>query len=126
VNVALRGNDNSFNEETEEDVPAIIHFVVFKCIGCTRYFRYQKLASQKMKKGKVVPVKLEKEPNNPYDSNAIAFMYQADKDWERIGYVISEAFTDTNEAISNNKILEVYFCWIKYIVTTSNLGGILG
>ena len=108
MNVALRSNDNSSNEETEEDVPAIIHFVVFKCIGFTRYFCYQKLlalASQKMKKGKVVPMKLEKEPNNPYDSNAIAFMCQADKDWERIGYVISETFTDTNEAISNNKIL---------------------
>ena len=54
-------------------------------------------------------MKLEREPSNPYDCNAIAFMCQAEKDWERIGYVVSEALTDMNEAISNNKILKVYY-----------------
>ena len=61
-------------------------------------------------------MKLEREPSNPYDCNAIAFMCQAEKDWERIGYVVSEALIDMNEMISNNKILKVYFSWIKYIV----------
>ena len=119
VDVALSGSDDSSNEEEEDDIPAITHSVVFKCIGCTKELRYQELlalASQKINKGETVPVKLEREPNNPYDSNAIAFMCHAEKDWERIGYVVSEALTDTNEAISNNKILKVYFSWIKYIV----------
>ena len=74
----------------------------------------------KDKKGEIVPVKLEKEPSNPYDCNAIAFMCHAEKDWERIGYVVSKALTDTNEAISNNKILKVYFSWIKYIRIAGN------
>ena len=59
---------------------------------------------------------MKKEPNNPYDCNAIAFMYQAEKDWKRIGYVVSEALKDTNEAISSSKILRKYFSWSKYIV----------
>ena len=69
-----------------------------------------------MKKGEAVPVKLEKEPHNPYNSNAVAFMCHAEKDWEWIGYVVSKALTDTKKAISNNKILKVYFSRIKYIV----------
>ena len=87
VDVALSSNDNISNEETKDDIPAITHSVVFKCIGCTKEFCYQELlaqVSQKIKKGEAVPVKLEKKPNNPYDSNAIAFMCQAEKDWERI------------------------------------------
>ena len=70
-------------------------------------------SNPKDKKGEAVPVKLERDPSDPYDCNAIAFMCQAEKE---IGCVVSEALTDMNEAISNNKILKVYFSWIKYIV----------
>ena len=108
------------NEEAEDDnIPAITHTVVFKCIGCTKELRYQELlvlANQKRKKGEDIPVKLEKEPSNPFDSNAIAFMCLVENNWERIGYVVSEALADVNEAISNNKILKTFFSWIKYIV----------
>ena len=43
-------------------------------------------------------------------------MCQADTDWERIGYVVSEALPDVNDAMDNNKIIKVYFDWIKYVV----------
>ena len=106
VDVALSGSDDSSNcnEEEEDAIPAITHSVIFKCIGCTKVTLLA-LASQKIQTGETVPVKLEKQPSNPYDCNAIAFMCHAEKDWEQIGYVVSEALTDTNEAISNNKIL---------------------
>lgn len=121
-NVVVSNSEESGNEEEDEednDVPAITHSVVFKCIGCTKELRYQELlalANQKMKKGEAVPVKLQREPSNPYDSNAIAFMCKAQDEWERIGYVVSEALTDVKEAISNDKILKTCFNWIKYIV----------
>ena len=102
------GND----EEAEDNIPAITHTVVFKCIGCTKELCYQELlvlANQKRKKGEDIPVKLEKEPSNLYDNNAIAFMCLVENNWEWIGYVVSEALTDVNEAISNNKILEIFF-----------------
>ena len=54
VDVSLSGSDDSSNEE-DDDIPAITHSVVFKCIGCTKELRYQELlalASQKIKKEK--------------------------------------------------------------------------
>ena len=54
VDVSLSGSDDSSYEE-DDDIPAITHSVVFKCIGCTKELRYQKLlalASQKIKKEK--------------------------------------------------------------------------
>lgn len=106
-------------EEADHGVPAITHSVVFKCIGATKEMRYQELlalASRRMRNGELVPVKLQKEPGNPFDSNAVAFMCQADTDWERIGYVVSEALPDVNNAMDNDKIIKVYFDWIKYVV----------
>ena len=80
---ASSNSEESGNDEEAEDdnIPAITHTVVFKCIGCTKELCYQELlvlANQKRKKGEDVPVKLEKEPSNPYDSNAIAFMCLAE------------------------------------------------
>ena len=100
--------EESGSEEAEDDnIPAITHTVVFKRKGCIKRLCYQELlvlANQQLKKGEDIPVKLEKEPSNPYDSNAIAFMCLAENIWEWVGYVVSEALADVNEAISNNKI----------------------
>ena len=52
------------------------------------------LAKQKIKNGENVQVKLQKEVDNPFDANAIAFMCNASGDWERIGYVVSEALPE--------------------------------
>jgi len=73
--------------------------VVFKCIGVTKEHRYQELlgfAKQKRKDGNTVPVKLQNEPSNNIDSQSIAFMCKADRDWEWIGYVVSEALPDVH------------------------------
>ena len=79
-NVGPSDTEETGNEEEEnDDIPAITHSVVFKCIGCTKELHYQELlalANQKMNKGEGVPVKLQREPSNPYDCNAIAFMCQ--------------------------------------------------
>ena len=52
-----------------------------------------------------VPVKILKEPTNPADATAIAFICCADK---RIGYVITEALDDVNSAMDENKIINIY------------------
>ena len=114
--------DESGSEEisdSEDLVPSITHTVIFKCIGATKEHRYQELlalAKQKKSTGETVPVKLEKEPSNPIDSHAIAFMCKADKQWERIGYVVKEALPDVHKAIDDDKIIKVFFDWIRYIV----------
>ena len=81
------------------------------------------LAKQKIKKGEAVEVKLQKETNNPVDTNAINnFMCNADSKWEWIGYVVSEALCDVHDALSKNKIIQVHFDWIRYIVYFKNSG----
>ena len=122
-------NNDDDDEEDEDEIPAITHSVTFKCIGSTKEACYQEvlaLAKQKIKKGENVQVKLQKEIDNPFDANAIAFMCKVDSDWERIGYVVSEALPDVNEALSKNKIIKVYFDWIKYIVYFKNPGWYAG
>ena len=84
------------------------------------------LAKQKIKKGENAEVKLQKEMDNPFDANAIAFMCNASGNWERIGYVVAEALPDVNEALSKKKIIKVYFDWIKYIVYFKNPGWYAG
>lgn len=61
------------------------------------------VAKKKMDQGVVVPVKIVKEPHNPVDSRAIAFMCCVDKAWERIGYIVKEALNDVHSALNDKK-----------------------
>lgn len=108
---------DSLSDEEDLTNSFITHSVVFKCIGATKEHRYQELlglAKQKLKDGHTVPVKLQKEPSNNIDSRSIAFMCKVDKNWERIGYVVSEALPDVHHAMDHNKILKIYFDWIRF------------
>ena len=65
------GTDSS----SDDDVPAITYSVVFKCIGSHKELHYQEVLSQankRIREGLIVPVKLQLEPNNQFDSRAIA------------------------------------------------------
>ena len=104
TNHQLQSDDDESDNTDEPVVPPITHSVVFKCIGATKEKRYQELlalASKKLKDGQTVPVQLKKEPTNCFDSRAIAFMCKADKEWERIGYVVSEALPDVHNAMES-------------------------
>jgi len=39
---------------------------------------------------------------------------QGCKDWERVGYVVTETLPDVNRAMDQKNILKVYFDWIKF------------
>ena len=72
-----------------------------------------------------IPVKLQAELYNKYDSKAIAFICKLDdhSDWERIGYVVQGVL---HKAISNEKILNGSFEYIKYVVHFKNPGWYAG
>jgi len=126
--VATDDNDTEVVDDDEE-IPAITHSVTFKCIGSTKELHYQEplaLAKQKRNKGETVEVKLQKEKDNPVDANAIAFMCNADSKYERIGYVVAEALPDVHDALKKNKIIKVYFEWIRYIAYFKNPGWYAG
>ena len=111
-NEGAESQDDS--EELNLDEPFITHSVIFKCIGHLRELRYQEvlaLAKKKMAQGINVPVKIVKEPNNPVDVTAIAFVCHLDKEWERIGYIVKEALNDVHCA----KKISAKFDWIKLV-----------
>ena len=68
---------NIDSSEDEDGDSAITHRVVFKCIGCTKEHHYQVILAEvarRMRQCEEVPVKVVKEPNNPVDPRAIAFV----------------------------------------------------
>ena len=103
-------SDDSSSSSDDDSVPAITHTVIFKCIGVTKEKKYQdtlKYAKQQLDNGIRLPLKLQPEPDNKYDSKAIAFMCQDNLDWQRIGYVLRELTDEVHSAINNGKILNV-------------------
>ena len=108
------------SDEEDISIPEITHSVIFKCIGVHKDMEYQDtlaLANRNRNDGKTVPVQLKPEPNNPYDSNAVAFVCQTDEnaDWKRIGYVVREVAPEVLSVINNKKLLSVKFLRIKFL-----------
>ena len=111
--------DSDNDAAAEISIPVITHSVVFKCIGNLKELQYQEvlaLTNKKRKEGVHMPVKLEREPSNLVDARAIAIMCSVNDTWKRIGYIVKEALDDVHTAIEENKILNVQFDWIKYMV----------
>ena len=101
------------------------HTVTFKCIGAVRDAQSQMILSRVrdiMEEGTTVPVRIVHEHDNPYDSKAIAFTYQLDNKWQRIGYIVRECLDHVHEAMASNKIVSVTFSWVKYLVRWSRCG----
>ena len=69
-----------------------------------------------MQQGENVEVKLVPEPDNPYDSKAIAFHCKVDGNWCLIGYVVREVLDTVHQAIKEKKIIYSKFAWVKYRV----------
>ena len=77
-----------------------------KCIGTTKEIQYQERFKQIAKlrnRGLEVPCHLKPEPDNPFDSNAIAFECQIDGMWQIIGYIVREALDEVHEALATKK-----------------------
>lgn len=125
---SLSSDVESISDSDNDEKFAVTHKVIFKCIGCTREPQYQNVLAEvagMIMQGATVPVRVKKEPSNPFDSRAIAFECQLNCKWERIGYVVCEATEAVHEAIDQGG-LQVSFDWVKYIVYFSNHGWYAG
>ena len=111
--------------DLDEEEPEL-STVTFKCIGVTRDPMYQdclKTVSGLLQAGTTVPVKVIPEPNNPFDSRALAFQCLIDNKWQVIGYVIKELCDIVHEAIADSSIISVRFAWVRYkVVRTTGPG----
>ena len=95
------------------------HTVTFRCTGTTREDRYQETLAhvvQLRNAGQEVLCKLQSEPENPFDSLAIAFRCEVDISWHTIGYVVKEVLDELHEALSAKKITVASFDWVKFII----------
>ena len=114
---SFSGKSHQQGEDSEDDSDAtncieVQHTVTFKYIGTTHDFHAQNIlrsVSQLLAKGDVVPVNIYPEPNNCYDSKAIAFKCWLEDDWHRIGYIVKEALDAVHEARDNDEIINVFF-----------------
>lgn len=113
------------DSETEEEDTTVTETTVtetvkFKCIGATHDSVGQKNVGESkstiMDQQECVPVKIEPEPENQYDSKAIAFKCRVDDKWYRIGYIVREALEDVHNALAQKLVIDVSFKWIKYLV----------
>ncbi len=112
-------SDQESNDTQTEDT------VTFKCIGASREVHSQDAlasAKQKLDRGESVPVRIEPEPSNPFDSDAISFQCKLDDTWVTIGYVVKEILPHVHRAIQSHSIVSVDFKWIKYIVMWTRSG----
>ena len=103
----------------------ITHVIVFKCIGATRDKKQQEALEKALcarENGESVPVKIEPEPTNPYDSKAICFKCQVEGTWCRIGYIVREVLDEVHQAIRENKILYIQFAWVKFLLHWTRCG----
>lgn len=110
LNHHLQSSSESESEEGKEQselaAPLPTHAVTFKCIGSTHHPDAQEAlarAVSMINKGEVVPVRMIKEPDNQYDSKAIAFQCLLDNKWIRIGYIVKEALDHVHKALDDNK-----------------------
>ena len=69
-----------------------------------------------------VPVKIEPEPHNQYDSKAIVFKCKLDDEWHSIGYIVRECLDEVHEALVKRTIVSVKFAWAQYLVCWSRSG----
>ena len=122
-NPHLKSESESGSEE-ETNLPLQSHTVTFKCIGATHDVNAQEAlckAAQLLQNGDV-PVMIVPEPENQFDSRAIAFKCQIKDKWHRIGYVVREALDDVHRALQEKKITNVTFAWVKYLVVWMRSG----
>ena len=76
------------------------------------------LAAKRRKEGQIINVTLGPEPLNKYDAKAIAFTFEVNGEWKRVGYVVREALDNFHKALRNNKIL---VRWISTCFTGADL-----
>ena len=118
-------NDESsemeFGSDTSVSIEELpVYTETFKCIGCQHDLEAQqalRIVSQMMRNGDIVPVNIFHEPNNRYDSRAMAFKCWIRDEWKRIGYVVKEALDAVHNAKDRGEITDVSFKWAKYLVT---------
>ena len=108
-------------EEGEEEEREISHTLPFKVIGVAHTLetqRHLEISFELLHSPNAadVHVKVEPEPNNEKDKNAIAVYVDYGSDWKRIGYIASELTPYVHQAIISGDLVKSEIGHIKFRV----------
>lgn len=110
-------------ETTNQEIENVVHCLPFKVMGVTYNTMIQDhLQAAKAVGSSVVSVKLEVEPNNQYDSNAIAVFINYGSDWVKIGYIARELTRYIHPLLANGNIVSVDVKHIKFCIVYMRVG----
>ena len=123
-NPDLQSDISDSENDNSSSCIGISDTVTFKCIGTVHDHHAQETLSKvvQLQKTGVVSVRLKPEPENTHDSKAIAIQCLVDEEWHRIGYIVREALDEVHNALNQEKIVNVSFSWVKYLVVWQRSG----
>lgn len=113
----------SLLEPTNHEAENVIHCLPFKVMGVT----YNTIIQDHLEAAKavgcsLVSAKLEAEPNNQYDSNAIAVFIDYGNNWVKIGYIAKELTRYIHPLLANGNIITVNVKHIKFCIVYMRVG----
>ena len=94
-------DDNNSSDEDSNEYP-----VPFKVLGVAykRRQTYPKKAYENLEQEQEVMAKLQQEPENDYDQNAIAVLINFGSGWNKVGYIAKELTSELQPLIDNGNI----------------------
>ncbi len=106
-------SDHDDQPSGDDDATEELYAETVGVVGCAREVRYQKSleeVQEKMNIDKVtVSVKLDFEPDNPMDTNAITVLVLLGTNWFPVGTIPRKKITKMTSAMRNNTITSVRF-----------------
>ena len=118
------GNEDS-DPEPEGSTEAITHSLPFKVMGTCYSRKYQKALQEAYEylyeHNRHIFAKLEAEPENPHDKNAIAVYIMFSADYEKVGYLASE-LTRFVHPLLKDPTLKVTVKQIRFCTTFLMIG----
>lgn len=124
------GEDSDFDEPVESTLEEqdlenenMIHCLPFKVMGVTYNKRYQDhLEAAKAVGAASVAAKIEAEPHNQFDSNAIAVFIDYGNGWVKIRYIVRELTRYIHPLLVSGKIVSVDVKHVNFCIVYLRVG----
>lgn len=110
-NVNTSSDENASGDDRDHTLPFKVLGVQFK-----QRQRHLEAAFQKLENGEEVSVDIKREPDNDYDSNAIAVLLNYGTGWYTVGYMAKELTNDIHPLLETANI-KVAISHIRFRVT---------
>ena len=115
-NEVTSSDENPSGDDSDHTLPFKVLGVAFK-----HRQRHLEAAFQKLENGEEVKVDIKPEPDNDYDSNAIAVLLNYGSGWYTVGYIAKELTNEIHPLLKSSNI-KVGISHIRFRLTYSLIG----